>query len=335
MSEVFRDRLVGRWTNILPHLGIPAKFLNGKHQPCPMCGGKDRARFDNKNGDGTWICTHCGAGDGVALVMRKNGWDFKTAKDRIEPLIGAARVAKKAAARSDADRKRDLNALWQEGTPVTTGCPAGLYLTRRTGVTEYPSCLRAVDSMRWWGGDEVGAKFFPGMLAMVTGPDGRPANIHRTYLTRDGSKAPVDVPRRMMPGPVPRGAAVRLAPAADALGVAEGIETAISAGRIHGLPTWSVLGTAGLAGWLPPPGVTRVVVFGDNDRGFAGQAAAYALGHRLLALPGRPLMVDVVIPGHATTGRDWNDAHAASLPAGVDPVEPGVDGGQVLLEDLA
>lgn len=319
MTYLLRDQLAGRWQSILPHLGIPAKFLNKRNQPCPVCGGKDRARFLDIEGNGSWVCTHCRGGDGFSLVMLKNGWDFKTAAQRIEPLIGAAKVMKPAPAKTDADRRRDLNALWQQGRPITLDSPAGLYLTRRTGVTEYPDCLRAVDSLRWWDGD--GAKFFPALVAMVTGPDGRPANIHRTYLTRDGHKAPVGPCRRMMPGPVPRGSAVRLASPMDALGVGEGIETCMCAGLVHGVPTWSLLGTAGMAGWVPPPGVARVVVFGDNDKEYGGQAAAYALAHRLLALPGRPLEVDVRIPRHQTTGEDWADMHDVDAPAAVSECE--------------
>jgi putative DNA primase/helicase len=93
----------------------------------------------------------------------------------------------------------------------------------------------------------------------------------------------------------------------DSLGVAEGIESAICAGLRYGVPTWAIMGTSGMASWLPPDGVTHVYVFGDNDRVFAGQAAAYGLGCRLLAVPKRRLIVDVMIPGHATTGSDWAD----------------------------
>ena len=39
----------GRWPVLLPALGIhfPA---GGRAQPCPVCGGKDRFRFDNLQG---------------------------------------------------------------------------------------------------------------------------------------------------------------------------------------------------------------------------------------------------------------------------------------------
>lgn len=305
-TEPFRSRVVGRWGDVLPQCGIPVKFLNGKNQPCPLCGGKDRARFSNLEGNGTWICSKCGAGDGISLVMKKNGVDFKGAMAIIEPLIGAARVAKAKPARTDKQRRADLNALWKEGRHIAGDSPAGMFLAARTGITEYPDCLRSVDSMRCFA-DGV-AIFHPGMIAKVSGPDGKPANVYRTYLTRDGKKAAVDPPRKMMPGPVPPGSAVRLFDHGEHLGVGEGIETCIAASLIHMVPVWATLGTSGLLSWVPPTGVTRVTVFGDNDKGFAGQAAAFALAHRLLALPNRPLDVDVKIPGVPDpSGDDWND----------------------------
>ena len=68
--EPLKDRALGRWRGILPALGVPAKALSNRHGPCPMCGGKDRFRFDDKGGRGTWICSKCGAGDGIELVKR-------------------------------------------------------------------------------------------------------------------------------------------------------------------------------------------------------------------------------------------------------------------------
>ena len=53
MTSTLGNRAEGRWRAILPRVGIPPGFLSGKHQPCPMCGGKDRARFDDKGGRGT------------------------------------------------------------------------------------------------------------------------------------------------------------------------------------------------------------------------------------------------------------------------------------------
>lgn len=302
MNEPLRDRLAGRWGDILPQVGVPAKVLTGRHQPCPMCAGKDRFRFDPVKG--LYICNQCGGGDGIALAMKINGWDFKTAVGKIEPLIGNAKVVKPK--ESTFDRRQALNGLWKSSRPITPDTSAGRFLTMRTGITEYPSCLRAVDSMRHWDGEK--ATFWPGMIAMVTAPDDKPASLYRTYLTKDGLKAPVDEPRMMMPGQLVKGCAVRLAPPGETLGSGEGIESSIAAGLLHGVPVWATLGTGGLMAWEPPAGVKRVVVFGDADKNFAGQSAAFSAGHRLLALPGRPLEVEVRIPGMPeATDRDWND----------------------------
>ncbi len=50
----------GHWAKILPALGV--NILKNRHQPCPVCGGKDRFRFDDQEGRGTWFCNQCGAG---------------------------------------------------------------------------------------------------------------------------------------------------------------------------------------------------------------------------------------------------------------------------------
>src|SRR3546814_2638776 len=47
------DQCINRWPSILPQFGISPSYLTGKQTPCPTCGGKDRFRFDNKDGRGT------------------------------------------------------------------------------------------------------------------------------------------------------------------------------------------------------------------------------------------------------------------------------------------
>ena len=44
MRDTF-DRATGRWREILPAFGMPSSVLNGRNQPCPLCGGTDRFRF--------------------------------------------------------------------------------------------------------------------------------------------------------------------------------------------------------------------------------------------------------------------------------------------------
>jgi putative DNA primase/helicase len=66
MSELNTiERARNRWREILPRLGVDTQFLTNRHGPCPLCGGKDRFRFDDRDGSGSYICGQCGAGVGV------------------------------------------------------------------------------------------------------------------------------------------------------------------------------------------------------------------------------------------------------------------------------
>jgi phage/plasmid primase-like uncharacterized protein len=78
----------GRWREILPALGVPAKFLTGRNGPCPACGGRDRFCFTDRSKNGDYICRQCGAGHGLGLVMKVNGWAFRQAAKAIDDVIG-------------------------------------------------------------------------------------------------------------------------------------------------------------------------------------------------------------------------------------------------------
>jgi putative DNA primase/helicase len=295
MRTQLSERALGRWRGILPALGIDPRHLTGKHGPCPKCGGKDRFRFDNKDGSGSWICTHCGAGYGANLVMLVHGLDFREAARKIEGVIGSAPIETFRRVRNEG--KAALNDLYRASHPVREGDAVHRYLLAR-GLTARPPALRTVDRCRY---QAEPPSWHPAMVAMVTAPDGRPCQLHRTYLG-DGCKADVDQPRKLMPGLVIPGSAVRLTGPAEELGIAEGIETAMAATALYGVPCWAGLNKNGLAKWQPPGTTCRIVIFGDNDRSFAGQAAAYALAARLSS-PERK--VEVMIPDELET--DWND----------------------------
>lgn len=95
MTKVI-DLAQGHWPSILGSLaGLSADQLTDKHQPCPLCGGKDRYRFDDQDGSGSWFCNKCGgpqqaggAGNGIDLLMRRTGWTFAEAAKRIEQHLG-------------------------------------------------------------------------------------------------------------------------------------------------------------------------------------------------------------------------------------------------------
>jgi putative DNA primase/helicase len=81
----------GRWPHILPALGITIP-ANGKHGPCPKCGGTDRFRFDDRDGRGTWICSHCQHGDGLDLVKLVAGIDAASAAKEVAQALALPAV---------------------------------------------------------------------------------------------------------------------------------------------------------------------------------------------------------------------------------------------------
>ena len=312
VREPLAERANGRWNDILMALGVDSHFLRDKHGPCPICGGKDRFRFDDKDGRGTFYCSKCGAGDGVQLVKLFRGVEFKEAAKLVEDVIGGAerKIAPNKAKLTEVDFRRFRRELWKGSSPVSCGSAAGKWLTRRCGLEVFPTCLRAHPGMAYRA--DGSSAVYPGMLALVSDPEGKPAQLHRTFMTRDGFKAPVDECRRMMPGAVPKGSAVRLMDCdGDTLGIAEGIENAFCAADLHGVRVWSAINATMLEGWIPPPHVKRVIVFGDNDDNYQGQASAFRLAMRLCC-QAEPLTVDVQIP--AEINSDWADVWEAKQP---------------------
>lgn len=102
---------------------------------------------------------------------------------------------------------------------------------------------------------------------------------HITYL-QGGRKLGDHEPRKILsPMTGRRGCAVRLMPAGEVLGVAEGIETALAAYLLHGVPVWSALNAPLLAKFVPPREVHKVIIFADRD--VAGLEAAYHLRDEL------------------------------------------------------
>ena len=292
-----RERTRGKWFGILTALGVDASYLRNKHGPCPVCGGKDRFRWDDRNGDGTFYCNHCGAGSGTDLVMKFLGLPFRDAAPRIESVIGESRSGERASPRepTETQRRAALNALWRDSGPIRSGDPVDQWFRGRLITIEvYPADLHYAPRVRY-----AMSAHHPAMLALVRTPDGKPATIHKTYLTADGQKAAVEEPRRFASATIPPGAAVRLATHNGTLGIAEGIETAFATMMLFGVPCWAALNAGMLEKFQPPESVTRLLIYGDNDAHQRGQQAAQTLAQRLT------IKTEVHVPSQGDT--DWND----------------------------
>lgn len=295
-SERIGDLCVGRWESILTSLGVAVEFLSKKHGPCPLCAGRDRYRFDNKDGRGSWFCSKCGAGDGFSLLRKLNGWSFAEAAREVERVLGLSKQDAPRQEFTDEQKQQALRKTWKDSRPVTKGDPVWTYLNRRTGIETVPGAIRFHPSLRY-----DATRSFPAMLATVTMPDGKASTMHRTWLDGKGGKAPVDEPKKVMAGTIKTGA-IRLSPVSECLGIAEGIETALRAYVRFEVPTWAAISAGGMRDWIAPEGVKHVIIFGDNDANFTGQSAAFDLARRL-SMGG--ITTEVFIP--AQVGTDWAD----------------------------
>ena len=291
-----RERTQGRWTAILPVLGLQGSFLNGKNGPCPLCkAGKDRWRFVNRDGSGNFACSQCGSGDGLALAQRLTGLDFAATAKRIEEILGTNPVVKETPKRREVS-KAEMKILWDGAMPLA-GTPGEMYFARR-GLPA-PTCLRYSPQV-WYSRDGHA----PCILAKIATPQGNCASLYRIFITPDGQKAPIEKPKVMMRASVPTSIAVRLALTAPRMGIAEGIENAIAASVLHGnLPVWATLGTNFMEAFVVPHGVEELVIFADHDSNMAGQKAAYVLANRVIVRD--KIKARVEMPALADT--DWND----------------------------
>ena len=90
-ARTIHSQAQGRWRAILTRLNIHVPARPMQHGPCPACGGKDRFRFDDLEGRGTWYCNQCEphAGDGLALIQNVTGCRFPEALALVAEALGA------------------------------------------------------------------------------------------------------------------------------------------------------------------------------------------------------------------------------------------------------
>lgn len=77
----------GNWVHVLGMCEVATELLSKRHGPCPGCGGNDRFRFDDIDGNGTFICSQGGggnlSGNGLTLLQHVHGWDWKRSLEEV------------------------------------------------------------------------------------------------------------------------------------------------------------------------------------------------------------------------------------------------------------
>jgi putative DNA primase/helicase len=187
--------------------------------------------------------------------------------------------------------------LWRKGSPVTPGSVVQRYLQARGITIPVPPSLRGAQDRVVTSRKPLRSAVCNVMLAAVQRPDGMVVSVQRTTLRLN----PLNVSYRINPkitfGALDRGA-VRLAAAGEILGIAEGVESGLSAMQLTGVPVWVALGCR-LASIAIPICVKELHVFCDSDE--PGRNAAEAV---VEAYAGRKVVLRYPPQGF----NDWNDA---------------------------
>ncbi len=276
----------GRWPEILPLLGVDRSLLDGKHQACPFCGGKDRFRFTDHDGEGMYICNQCGPGSGFDLIMGINEVGFSAAALSVRAVLNGAKAPVASPQRDSQDKaRRNAAKIWKECKEIDRDNQVVDYLKGR-GLTRCATALRIHPGIY----DGQTSKTWPSMVAPIHGPDQELLGLHITHLEMDPDrgvwvKAKIDNPKkqRVISRTVSGGSVqlFQMGPSLE-LGIAEGIETAIAVRELFAVACWSVMSTSGMEKFkLPDTRPMTLRIFADNDKNHAGMKAAYSLANRL------------------------------------------------------
>jgi putative DNA primase/helicase len=334
-KDVVKRAARGRWHEVLTKLDIAPSYLTGRHVACPGCGGKDRFRFDNREGDGTFICSQGTGvvlvGDGIELIRHVTDLPFPIVLRRVAQILGLDRsgvivvpkpraVVSKASVSVPTPGSADtthLERILAQCSPVSASGTVARYLSAR-GLAEVlpdlPPSLYEHPALPYYEDAKKVAEY-PAMVAPVHSPDGQLVCLHRTYLAHSGdAKAPVAQPKkltRVHDTGKTIGGAIRLYAADDQVALTEGIESALAVRLMWGWPVWACSSANGLRTVQLPSGITAVRIYGDSDD--AGMSAAlYAMNW----LRGEGRCVEWI--HSARTGMDpldvWNETHGIGVP---------------------
>lgn len=294
------------WKKKLVALGIDSQCLTGKAGPCPFCYGTSnentgngekksgtqgsrRFRFDNKGGLGTWYCQKCGAGNGFTLIEGLTGMSkveiLKFLDDGTSGLNPETPI--KRFTFEDADfnveqvrkNRKKLGEVSAGCLPLTGQDPVSQYLHNRVpgcDLSKISDQIKYHSGLKFYVEVEPGKYVlrgnFPTMIGRAVDSNEQPITLHRTYLTPQGTKAPVEEVKKQMKGIRKLdGAAIRVVevPESRTLGLTEGIETglAVATGYRYRINVWSMLNCVNLSlADIPKGRFDKIIIFADHDK---------------------------------------------------------------------
>ena len=335
------------WYSILASLGINVPQNPRRHVPCPICGGKDRFRFDNRNGEGTWFCNQGSAehrdgkraGNGTALVAGFFDIGHRDALGKIREISvdpGGVQVfsrPEKYAApvpEVDSSSQRKVRRVFNESVRLAD-IGEGSRLTLQAGKSAIEKYLSS-RGLPLLLPEEARIQVHPDGIDVViplTG-DGDLPSLHVTALSRDGRKRPLSwtgASCRYTLGQlsgsyasIPSGEKQISVPSFPSIRfycLGEGLETTISGRFLSGWGGIFAVNSNGIQSFFDDPETVEifrknalgVAALVDRDGNETGQKASAALARKAkeAGIPVLFLLPPSVVRGSEKSA-DWNDA---------------------------
>ncbi|WAH52458.1 toprim domain-containing protein [Pseudescherichia vulneris] len=300
------DAAKGQWAMIFEHYGLPP--ITGKNHfrgKCPVCDSIGKFRIDDRDGAGTWICT-CGSGDGMKLVTTTQGKPFNQICKEIDQLIGNSFTREKLPETSSASSMRTRVLSKFSKLSSLRGTSGADYLNAR-GIYQLPQ-----EAIRFNDNERYGGRVFQSLYSLATDDKGELCYLHRTLLDgsrkaqlkdSSGAKRQKSIQEDNYLDHA-RSVAIRMFPVASTLGIAEGIETALSAHQIYKVNTWATMTANFMKKFRVPAGVKNFIIFADRDINSAtGLAAALECAHANLLAKNDLERISIYYPDNG----DFND----------------------------
>ncbi|MGU5696739.1 primase-helicase zinc-binding domain-containing protein [Aeromonas allosaccharophila] len=306
----------GQWREILTANGIKLPDPK-KHGPCPVCGGKDRFRFDDQEGRGTWLCNQCGkdgkcgAGDGLSLYQQATGQTMSEALHSLGRYLGLSGPMSAADhARIEKQRQEAAKAVEEQQQRKASQRAAAAALAQQMELEAVPCMAEQVPYLA--------RKGFAGFVVEVLARDyGRhkAGSLLVVMFNIDGVTTCAEIidnkiidNKRTLSGGQKIGSAAYIEPLGDGLpenathcGVVEGYATGLSVRALTG--GWPVFCGMSKDGLIYAARIARyncpkaqIVVCGDVGAEQEAREAAEAVGG---------------VASFPPSGRDWDDYRQA------------------------
>ncbi len=261
-------------------------------------------------------CFGCGAhGDAISFLMQHRGMSFHEAVTELSNGLtysscdkflsqqkeSAAEYAENGARRFDSDadergRMAEARAIWQNAKPIYGTLGERYLRDARVIAKRLPPTLRFATGLYF----APARRELPALLAALQDSHNHIVSVQRIFLDpATGKKTEPAKEAKRTKGPMHDGA-VRLGKPGRILGIAEGVETALSAAQIYSLPVWASLGAQRMKSITLPECVREVMIFRDNGEVGLKEAAQAA---EIWEDGGRRVMIEAP----PAEFKDWND----------------------------